>query len=209
MKIVAHTRSDKGTGHSRRLRRSGVTPGVLYGGGADAQLINIEHKELFFSLQKETFHSSLLDMEIDGKKQLVLLRDFQMHAFKPLVLHADYQRVDLKKKITVKVPLHFINQENSPAVKLSKGIVSHVTNELEISCLPKDLPDNIVIDLSDLKVDAPLHLSNITLPKGVTAVSNRDLTLVTVSVAGEKETLEESAPPAAESAPAADNKTKK
>ncbi len=172
MKVIAFARKEQGSGASRRLRNAGQTPGIIYGGTSAPLNISLDHNALYHALKKETFHSSILDIEVDGKVEKVLLRDFQMHAFKQLVLHADFQRVDAKQKIHVKVPLHFINAEISPAVKLSAGIISHVMTELDITCLPKDLPEFVEIDLANIEVGNSIHLSDITLPKGVTAVAH-------------------------------------
>jgi len=170
MKVVAFPRNEQGSGASRRLRRAGQTPGIIYGGTAAPVNIALDHNALFHALKKEAFHSSILDMELDGKAEKVLLRDFQMHAFKPLVLHADFQRVDANQKIHMKVPLHFVNTEVAPAVKLSGGIISHVLNELDISCLPKDLPEFIEVDLSTMQAGTSLHVSDLKLPAGVVAI---------------------------------------
>lgn len=170
MKVTAFPRNEQGSGASRRLRRSGQTPGIIYGGEAAPVTIALDHNALFHALKKEAFHSSILEMEIEGTVQKVLLRDFQMHAFKPIVLHADFQRVNEKQKIHTKVPLHFINAEVSPAIKLAGGIINHVMNELDVSCLPADLPEFIEIDLSKVEAGASVHLADITLPKGVTPV---------------------------------------
>lgn len=170
MKVIAFPRNEQGSGASRRLRRSGQTPAIIYGGEAAPQAITLDHNALFHALKKEAFHSSILDLEIEGKVQKVLLRDFQMHAYKQLVLHADFQRVDEKQAIHTKVPLHFINAEISPAVKLGGGIINHVINELEVSCLPADLPEFIEVDLSNVEAGATVHLSDIKLPKGVTPI---------------------------------------
>lgn len=184
MKVVAFPRNEQGSGASRRLRRSGQTPGIIYGGEAAPVTISLDHNALFHALKKEAFHSSILDMEIDGKVQKVLLRDFQMHAFKQLVLHADFQRVDEKQKIHTKVPLHFVNAEVSPAVKLGGAIINHVMNELDVSCLPADLPEFIEVDLSKVETGASIHLADIALPKGVTAVlhGQENPTIATASV---------------------------
>jgi large subunit ribosomal protein L25 len=138
MKVVAYERSVQGTGASRRLRITGKTPGVIYGGTQTPQAIELDHNALFHALRKEAFHSSILDIEIAGKSQKALLRDYQMHPFKPLVLHIDFQRVDAKQKIHVKVPLHFVNAEIAPAVKLGGALVSHIATEMEVTCLPAD-----------------------------------------------------------------------
>ena len=135
MKVIAFPRNEQGTGASRRLRRAGQTPGIVYGGTAAPLNIAVDHNALYHALKKETFHSSILDLEIDGKVEQVLLRDFQVHAFKQLVLHVDFQRVDASQKLHTKVPLHFVNAEISPAVKLHAGIISHVAAELDVTCL--------------------------------------------------------------------------
>lgn len=172
MKVVAFARKELGTGASRRQRNAGMTPGIVYGGTAAPMNISLDHNALYHALKKEAFHSSILDLEVDGKAEKVLLRDFQMHAYKQLVLHVDFQRVDASQKIHVKVPLHFINAEISPAVKLSGGIISHVTSELDVSCLPADLPEFVEVDLANLDVGHSIHLADIKLPKGVSAVQH-------------------------------------
>ena len=185
MKVVAFPRNEQGSGASRRLRRASQTPGIIYGGTAAPVNIALDHNALFHALKKEAFHSSILDMELDGKAEKVLLRDFQMHAFKPLVLHADFQRVDANQKIHMKVPLHFVNSEVSPAVKLSGGIISHVLNELDISCLPKDLPEFIEVDLSTMQAGTSLHVSDLKLPAGVVAIQAKENpTIATATVPG-------------------------
>jgi large subunit ribosomal protein L25 len=170
MKVVAYERSVQGTGASRRLRITGKTPGVIYGGTQTPQAIELDHNALFHALRKESFHSSILDIEIAGKSQKALLRDYQMHPFKPLVLHIDFQRVDANQKIHVKVPLHFINAEIAPAVKLGGALVSHIATEMEVTCLPADLPEFIQVDLSKIEVGHSVHVKDIPLPKGVTLV---------------------------------------
>ena len=167
MKVVAYERSVQGTGASRRLRNSGKTPGIIYGGTELPQAVELDHNALFHALKKEAFHSSVLEIEVAGKVQQALLRDYQMHPFKPLVLHVDFQRVDAKQKIHVRVPLHFKGDEISPAVKLGGGVVNHVFNDLEISCLPADLPEFIEVDLSKIEVGHSIHAKDLTLPKGV------------------------------------------
>jgi large subunit ribosomal protein L25 len=182
MKVVAFARKEQGSGASRRLRTAGQTPGIIYGGTQAPVAIALDHNALYHALKKETFHSSILDLEIDGKAEKVLLRDFQMHAFKQLVLHVDFQRVDANQKIHVKVPLHFTNEEASPAVKLASGIITHVVTELDIACLPGDLPEFVEVDLSTLEVGNSVHLSDIKLPQGVTAVTQENPTIVTASI---------------------------
>jgi large subunit ribosomal protein L25 len=182
MKVVAFARKEQGTGASRRLRNAGQTPGIIYGGTEPAVNISLDHNALFHALKKEVFHSSILDMDVDGKVEKVLLRDFQMHAFKQLVLHADFQRVDPNKKIHVKVPLHFVNAEVSPAVKLSAAVISHVAVELDVECLPADLPEFIEVDLSKVEAGQSVHVSALKLPKGVTAVVHGDDATVAIAV---------------------------
>lgn len=184
MKVVAFPRKEQGSGASRRLRNAGQTPAIIYGGNAAPVAVALDHNALFHALKKEAFHSSILDMEIEGKTEKVLLRDFQVHAYKQLVLHADFQRVDPNQKIHVKVPLHFVNAESSPAVKLGGAIISHVMNELDISCLPADLPEFIEVDLSKVEAGQSIHMSSLTLPKGVSAVlhGQEDLTVATASI---------------------------
>jgi large subunit ribosomal protein L25 len=182
--IKAEPRKLQGTGASRRLRRTEKVPGVLYGGGKDALAIELDHKELLLKLKQEAFHASILDMEVGTEKAQVLLRDYQMHPFKPRVLHADFQRVAADKKIHMKVPLHFINAENSPGVKIAGGIVQHVMNELEVRCLPKDLPEYITVDLANLQAGHSLHLSSLALPAGIEAIvpKGEDPTVATVVI---------------------------
>ncbi len=204
MKFVAFERAKQGTGASRRLRISGRTPGIVYGGAAEPQQIEIDHNALWHALKKEAFHSTILDMEIDGKASKVLLRDVQMHPFKQLILHIDFQRVDANTRLHMKVPLHYSGDENSPAVKTDGCIANHVVTEIEVLCLPADLPEFIKVDLSGLKKGASLHLADIALPKGVTAVTHGKNNPVLVSVVVISGTTEEA--PAAEgdaAAPAA------
>jgi len=174
MKVVAFARELQGTGASRRLRKAGQTPGIIYGGAAAPALITVDGNAIWHALKKEAFHGAVLDLEIDGQTQQVLLRDFQMHAYKQLVLHVDFQRVDASQPIHTKVALHFVNAETSPAVKLSGAIVSHVLNELEVSCLPGQLPEFITVDLANLEAGASIHVSQLTLPEGVTVVAHGD-----------------------------------
>ena len=184
IEIKAEPRSLQGTGASRRLRRTDMVPGVLYGAGKDAVAIQLNHKELFFNLKKEAFHASILDLAVGSEKAQVLLRDYQMHPFQPRVLHVDFQRVAADRKIHMKVPLHFVNAEISPGVKIAGGLVQHVINELEISCLPKDLPEFIEVDLANLQAGHSLHLSGVKLPTGVEAIvpKGEDPTVATIVI---------------------------
>lgn len=172
MKVVAFERNLQGTGASRRLRNSGKTPGIIYGAAAQPQLIELDHNALWHALKKEAFHSSILDLEVAGQSQRVLLRDVQYHPFRQLVLHVDFQRVDPNKKLHTKVPVHFMNQETNPAVKLGGAIISHVVTEVEIECLPADLPEFVELDLAKIEAGHTLHAKDITLPKGVSLVAH-------------------------------------
>ncbi len=208
MKFVAFERAKQGTGASRRLRNSGKTPGIVYGGKGEPQLIELDHNALWHALKKEGFHASILEMDLAGQTSKVLLRDVQYHPFKQLVLHVDFQKVDATTKLHMKVPLHYVKAEESQAVKFEACVVNHVISELEINCLPADLPEFIEVDLSGLKKGMSLHLDDIQLPKGVTAVTHgkKNPALVSVvSIVAE----ETAAPEAAAAAPAADAKPAK
>jgi large subunit ribosomal protein L25 len=167
MKVVAFERNLQGTGASRRLRISGKTPGIVYGANSEPQSIELDHNALWHALKKEVFHSSILELEVAGKSQQVLLRDVQYHPFRQLVLHVDFQRVDPNKKLHTKVPLHFMNQETNPAVKQSGAVISHVLNEIEIECLPAALPEFLEVDLATIEAGHTLHAKDIALPAGV------------------------------------------
>ena len=182
MKFIAFERSKHGTGASRRLRITGRTPGILYGGSAEPQLIEVDHNALWHALKKEAFHSSILTMEMGGAESNVLLRDVQVHPFKQQILHIDFQRVDANTKLHMKVPLHFSGDENSVAVKAEGCMANHVLTEIDVMCLPADLPEFISVDLSGLKKGVSLHLSDIVLPKGVSAVTHGKTNPVVVSV---------------------------
>lgn len=205
MKIIATTRQAQGTGASRRLRRADKLPGIIYGGKSAATPIELEHNPIFYALRKEKFHASILTMELDGKEELVVLRAFQMHPYKPQVLHIDFQRIDANEAVVMSVPLHFVGAENSPAVKVSKGLISHARSAIEVSCLPKDLPEFITVDLSGLTAQTTLRISGIQMPEGVTAVvhGSEDPVLVSVVTKGGAEATEAGEEAAAEEAPAA------
>jgi len=195
MKFVAFERTLQGTGASRRLRNANKVPGIVYGGGAPA-MIELDHNALFYALKKETFHSSILEMELGGKTSQVLLRDYQMHAWKPIVMHIDFQRVDATTKLHKKVPIHYVNEENSPAVKTDKCLVNHVKTDVEIECLASQLPEFVTIDLGELVKGQSLHLSDLKLPAGIKAVKHGTLNPVFVSVVAPKAEEEEAAPAA-------------
>ena len=207
MKFVAFERAKQGTGASRRLRISGKTPGIVYGGDTAAQMIEIDHNALWHALKKEAFHASVLEMDIAGTVSKVLLRDVQYHPFRQLVQHIDFQRVDAKTRMTMKVPLHFKGEEESDAVKIDLNLVNHVTNELELNCLPSDLPEFIEVDLSGLKKNGTVTLKDIKLPRGVKWVSHGKVNPVLASavtpVSEEVDAPAEGADAAAAAAPAA------
>jgi large subunit ribosomal protein L25 len=196
MKVVATTRQTQGSGASRRLRRAAKVPGILYGGNATPTMIELDHNPLYHALRVEAFHASILDMELDGKPEQVLLRAVQWHPYKPVVQHIDFQRVAADQKIVLKVPLHFTNQENSPAVKLSAAIISHVITEITVSCLPADLPEFVTVDLANLQVGQTVHVRDIALPSGVSVVlgGRENPAVITVTVPA---AAEEAAPAAA------------
>ncbi len=167
IEVVAQTRKLQGTGASRRLRNAGRIPGILYGGKKEAQSIEMEHNALFHQLRNEKFHASILTLKLDGADEQVLLRAVNMHPFKLQVQHMDFQRVSADQKIHMKVPLHFTNAESSPAVKEQGAMISHVLNELNIRCLPADLPEFIEVDLGQVTVGHSMHVRDLTMPKGV------------------------------------------
>jgi large subunit ribosomal protein L25 len=204
MKFVAFERAKQGTGASRRLRNSGRTPGIVYGGAGEPLLIELDHNALWHAIKKEAFHASVLDMELAGKESKVLLRDVQMHPFKQLILHIDFQQVDENTKLHMKVPLHYKGQEESTAFKVDHCLINHVLNEIDVSCLPKDLPEFIEVDLSGLKKGASFHLSDVKLPNGVKAVvKGRENPVLVSVVTSAAEVSAEATAEAAAAAPAA------
>ena len=202
IEFTAFARTTEGRGASRRMRRAGKAPGIVYGGTDAPQPIELDHNALFHALRTEAFHASILNMNLGGAVTKVLLRDVQMHPFKNEILHVDFQRVDESRKIHMKVPLHFTNGENSPAVKVSGAIVSHVVTQLDVSCLPKDLPEFIEVDLSALDVGSSVHVSALKLPPGVMIVTRAKTDPVVASAVVPKAHVEETtaATPEAEAA---------
>ena len=203
--IKANERVVKGTGASRRLRHSGKIPGILYGNHKDSKSIEFDNKELLMQFKHEAFHASILTLEVGGEKESVILRDYQLDPVKNNLLHVDFQRINEKEKLHVKVPFHFINEETAPGVKLEGGIVSHIMTEVDIACLPKDLPQYIEVDLGALNMGESIHLSQIQIAEGieltplthgndaaVTSITKPKVVVETDPVAGE-EGLEASA----------------
>ena len=176
--INAQARTLQGSGASRRLRRAGKVPGIIYGGEAAPQAIEIDHNELLLDMKKEAFHASILNIVLGGMKQQVLLRDTQMHAYKPQILHVDFQRVTATEELHLMVPLHFINEDSAPGVKLSGGLVNRVLTEVDVQCLPRNLPEFIEVDVGALEVGESIHLSELKLPKGVKLTHEDDNSLV-------------------------------
>ncbi|HEX6214348.1 MAG TPA: 50S ribosomal protein L25/general stress protein Ctc, partial [Vicinamibacterales bacterium] len=174
IEIVARKREAQGTGPARRLRRMGRVPGIVYGGDKGPVNIELDHKDLYLNLRNERFHASILNLELAGSREQVLLRSVTMHPYRPQVEHVDFQRVLKDRKLHMKVPLHFVNAEKSPGVKDQGGVVSHVLNEIDITCFPDDLPEFIEVDLSNLTVAHSLHLRDIALPKGVEPALHKD-----------------------------------
>jgi large subunit ribosomal protein L25 len=210
--IKAQSRKDEGKGASRRLRRAAMVPAVVYGANQPPQSIQIEHNTILLASKNEWFFSSILDLDVEGKVQKVLVRDWQKHPFKQQMLHMDFLRVNENEAIRVSVPLHFLNKETSPAAKTAGVVISHNLTEIEISCLPKDLPEFIDVDLAELKPGDIIHLKAVKLPAGVSlpALSlgaAHDIAVVTANVVKEEaEPAVEAAAPETEAKPAAADK---
>ena len=184
IEINAVLREAKGTGASRRLRHEGKVPGILYGGKDDAKSIELNAKDLFMQFKHEAFHASILTLNLDGKKESVLLRDYQMHPVRNNIQHIDLQRIDENKKLSVKIPFHFLNEDVAPGVKLEGGVVSHIMVDVDISCLPKDLPTYIEVDMIALSIGDSIRLSDIKVPEGVeltTLSEDNDPTVTSIS----------------------------
>jgi large subunit ribosomal protein L25 len=203
IEVTAQKRELQGTGASRRLRRVGKVPGIVYGGDRGAVNIELDHKELYQNLSREAFHASILTLKLDGQTDQVLLRAFNMHPFKARVQHVDFQRVSKDKKIHMKVPLHFINADVSPGVKEQGGVANHVLNDLDITCLPDDLPEFIEVDLGNLMVGNSIHVRDLALPNGVEPVLHRSenpvvATVILPALVTEEEEVAAAAPAAGE-----------
>jgi large subunit ribosomal protein L25 len=204
--IPAELRTDQGKGASRRLRHADVVPAILYGGKDKPQSIQFVHKDVYMASQHEWFYSAILDLKIDGKNQKALLRDMQRHPYKQRLLHLDFQRVNENEALKIRVPLHFLNQEKSPAGKTAGVLVTHELNEIVVSCLPKDLPEYIEVDLAELSQGDIVHLSDLKLPAGLEIPElklgkEHDVAVVLAKLA--REEVEEITPEAAAAAAAA------
>ena len=203
--INATVRTDMGKGASRRLRRTETVPAIIYGGDSDPQSISLTHNEIKHHLDNEAFYSHILTLNLEGKAEKVILRDLQRHPFKPVILHADFMRFDNKTKLTMNVPLHFINEETSIGVKQQGGLVAHLSSDVEVACLASDLPEYLEVDLADLELGESIHLSQIKMPKGVEVVAlqhgeDHDLAIVSINkprgISEDEDTEEEIAPEA-------------
>ena len=172
IEVIAQKRDGQGTGASRRLRHAGFVPGIVYGGNKEPMAIQLDHNALFHALRKEAFHSSVLTLKVGDSSEMALLRDVQWHAYKPQVLHVDFQRIDSDHKIHVKVPLHFKNEDSAPGVKLAHGLVNHVMTEMDVACLPGNLPEFIEVDLAGLESGHSIHVNDLKLPAGVEPVAH-------------------------------------
>ncbi len=184
--LNAQARTLQGSGASRRLRRANKVPGIIYGGSGAPEMIEIPHNDLLLALRKEAFHSSVISINLDGKVQTVLLRDAQMHAYRPLVLHVDFQRVDATHAVHQKVPLHFINADLAPGVKIGGGTVSHAMNDIDVTCLPQDLPAFIEVDLKELQAGQTLHVSQLVFPQGVKPIMHGSDDPVVVAITAKR-----------------------
>jgi large subunit ribosomal protein L25 len=204
IEISARRRATQGTGASRRLRRRGMVPGIVYGGASGPVNIQLDHKDLLQKLTTEAFHASILTLDVEGAKEQVLLRAFNMHPYRGQVMHVDFQRVSRDRKIHMKVPLHFVNEDRSAGVKEQGGVINHVLNELDVRCFPDDLPEFIEVDLGGLTVGHSVHVSDLRLPRGVEAVLHRGENPVVATIIVPAIVTEEEEAAAAEAVPAAE-----
>jgi large subunit ribosomal protein L25 len=201
--ISAEARDTKGSSASRHLRRNGKVPAVLYGAGKDVVMLSLDHNTLLHSLEHEAFHTSILTLKLGGNSEKAILRDVQMHPYKLRIIHIDFQRVSEAEKIHMRAPFHFEGDDVAPGVKLEGGIVSHLMTEIDITCLPKDLPEYLLVDISELALGQSVHISDLKLPEGVEITSlghgGQDLAIVTiVAIRGSTEDEEEAAAASAE-----------
>ena len=194
--LNAQTRTVQGSGASRRLRRAGKVPGIVYGGAGTVASIEVDHNEIYLALRKEAFHASVISLKLDGKAETVVLRDTQMHPYKALVLHVDFQRVDSTHAIHQKVPMHFLNGDQAPGVKVGGGKVTVTMSDVDVTCLPQDLPAFIEVDLKDMQAGQSIHVSQLVMPKGVKPVMHGSDDPVVVSIPSKKAAAAEEAPAA-------------
>lgn len=195
--VKAESRKDQGKGASRRLRRDGKVPGIVYGSAKDATPIVVDHEDLKLQLDKEAFFSHILTLHLDGASERVVLKDLQRHPFRPLIVHVDFQRIAEDRELTMRIPIHFVNEDRCVGVRTGGGVINHITTEVEVACLPKDLPEYIEVDLLDINVGVTLHLSDLQLPPGVSLNALKhggDATLPVVSVHIPRAVVEEEAP---------------
>jgi large subunit ribosomal protein L25 len=191
--VTAEPRTAKGTGASRRLRRTGKVPGIVYGAGKDAVPVAFDHNAMLRNLDQEAFHTSILTLKLDGGQDQAILRDYQMHPVKPQILHIDLQRISATEKIHMSVPLHFLGQDVAPGVKQEGGLINHLMAEVDITCLPHQLPEFLEVDMSNVHLNESVHLSNIKLPEGVAitqlAHGGDDLAVATITIVKEEEVV--------------------
>ena len=194
IQLVAQSRDDHGRSASRRLRHSGNVPAIIYGSNSEATPISLDHNTIYHALKKEEFHTSILNLDLNGKKEQVLLRDFQAHPFRQQILHLDFQRINATEEIQMRIPLHFINEDTCYAVKSQSAHITHVTTDVEIRALAKDIPHFIEVDIQDIKAGQALHLSDLKLPQGVSLVNllrgEDSVVVIAAGITEEVETLE-------------------
>ena len=217
--LVAEFRETQGKGASRRLRHEGKVPAILYGGHSEARTLTLSHQKLMIMLENERFYSTILSLKVGDQTQAAILKDVQRHPFKNAIVHMDFQRVEDNEKIRISIPLHFVGAAVSPGVKSQGGIVSHMRNDVDITCLPKDLPEFIEVDLSGLSLNESIHLSQLKIPDGVelVALAKEDAAVVAIHSPRAEEpeptaaaaASEGAAPAAAAAAPAAGDAAKK
>src|SRR6202166_306486 len=200
--LVAEFRETQGKGASRRLRHEGKVPAVLYGGHSEAKALTLSHQKLLIMLDNERFYSTILSLKVGDQTQAAILKDVQRHPFKNAIVHVDFQRVEDNQKIRIKIPLHFVGAAASPGVKSQGGIVSHMRTETEVSCLPKDLPEFIEVDISGLSLNESIHMSQLKVPQGVVLVELAKEDAAVVAIHSPR--AEEPEPTAVEAAPAAE-----
>ncbi|MEN7342986.1 MAG: 50S ribosomal protein L25/general stress protein Ctc [Pseudomonadota bacterium] len=199
--LVADFREDQGKGASRRLRREGKVPAILYGGGRKPRSITLQHNKLLRALEDEAFYSSVLNIKVGDKNQEAILKDVQRHPAKNVILHIDLQRIVAGEAIRMNVPLHFVGEDVAPGVKMQGGVMSRLLNDVEVTCLPKNLPEYLEVDVSEMDMDDILHMSDIKLPKGVELPElaqgeGHDQPLVSISMPRAAAAVEDDAPEA-------------